>query len=80
MDIFYSRYERDEQYNLESVPKDDTSKVFQAGGYGGLSYLAKCSTKKSSFERFNSSSILARHLEKITALENKDASANQNGP
>ncbi len=68
------------QYNFESVPKDDTSKVFHAGGYGGVSYLAKCSIKKSSFERFNSSFILKRHLEKIVVLENNDSSANQNAP
>ena len=68
------------QYSFESVPKDDTSKVFHAGGYGGVSYLAKCSIKKSSFERFNSSSILERHLEKIVVLENNDSLANQNAP
>lgn len=68
------------QYNLESVPKDDTSRVFHAGGYGGLSYFIKCSTMKSSFERFNSSSILARHLKNIVVSENNDTFANQNAP
>lgn len=42
--------------------------------------MAKCSIKKSSFERFSSSSILERHLEKIVVLKNNDLSANQNAP
>lgn len=42
--------------------------------------MAKCSIKKSSFERLSSSSILERHLEKIVVLENNDSSANQNAP
>jgi hypothetical protein len=68
------------QYSFESIPKDDTSKVFYAGGYGGLSYLTKCSIKKSSFERFNSSSLLERHLEKIVVSGNHDSSADPNAP
>jgi hypothetical protein len=42
--------------------------------------LTKCSIKKSSFERFNSSSLLERHLEKIVVSGNHDSSADPNAP
>lgn len=40
--------------NLESVPKDTTSKVFHTGGNWGDVYFAKCSLMKSSLDLFSS--------------------------
>ena len=65
---------------VNQILLQSASNFFHAGGYGGLSYLAKCSIKKSSFERFNSSSIFDKHLEKIVTLENNDLLVNQNAP
>lgn len=68
------------QNNLDNVPKEVTSKVFQTGGNSGSEYFAKCSTINSSLVLFSSCLICSKHLWWMLASRNKDASVNQNAP
>ena len=64
----------------DNVPKETTSRVFQAGGIIGVEYLSKCSWMKSSFERKTSCWTRIEQSVKIFLSVNKLLSIIQNAP